>query len=683
MLKKLLIVCFLMIISVLKSGAQSGWIEQEQDISEEGEIENWQELYEELVVLSENPFNINTITKEQLEQLPFLSDKLIENILYYVYKYRPLLTKNELLGVEGMDRQTRHFLEDFIYIGPEKGDNKLNWRNILKYNKQEFSTRMDIPFNQKAGYADYPKEILDKYPNRKYNGTPFYHNVRYRFNYNNKIMFGFTAEKDSGEPHFTKLNSGMFDSYSGYLFIKSLGRFETIALGNYKAHFGYGLILNTGSSFFGSRTGTAVHRFGKGLSKYTSTAEGFYLQGVAVSYRLSEHWNMSLLYSYKKLDALVKEEFIKSLKTDGYHRTNSEIEKRNVINNQLEACNLSYKNTRFEVGLTAVYTYFNKMLNPDLKPYNTYYPRGTSFFNGGVYYKLFLKKFILSGETAFDREGRISTLNMISYSPTVYTSFSVINRYFDRGYQSMFANNSFCENSKLQNEAGIYIGMISNLLDGRFKMSGYVDIFHFFHRRYQVDQNHTSGVSFFGEISYSPSNSLNVLIRYSMKDKAKNYTDNKEKEKYVLPYIRQRLQCKLSYTPFQQLKLKADVQYVRSGYMEREVSHGILCGGSVDIIPKNFPVRAICSAAWFRTDNYDSRIYMYEPALLYVFSVPAFYGKGERIAIKAQYTCKKWLVIQMKYGYTHYRDRERIGTGTEEIQGNRKSDLQICLKLKW
>ena len=91
------------------------------------------EQYEELSEIAENPFNFNTLTKEQLEQLPFLSDKMIENILYYVYKYGPVVSKNELLGVEGMDWQTRKFLEHFIYIGPAKDEEeKFSFKRMMQ-----------------------------------------------------------------------------------------------------------------------------------------------------------------------------------------------------------------------------------------------------------------------------------------------------------------------------------------------------------------------------------------------------------------------------------------------------------------------------------------------------------------------------------------------------------------------
>ena len=103
------------------------------------------EQYEELSEIAENPFNFNTLTKEQLEQLPFLSDKMIENILYYVYKYGPVVSKNELLGVEGMDWQTRKFLEHFIYIGPAKEEEeKFSFKRMIKYNRQELKHKFSI-----------------------------------------------------------------------------------------------------------------------------------------------------------------------------------------------------------------------------------------------------------------------------------------------------------------------------------------------------------------------------------------------------------------------------------------------------------------------------------------------------------------------------------------------------------
>ena len=368
MLKSLLIFCVSIAYFITTAGAQvvlRGW---EPDVTSDDDLISWQEKYEDLTYLAEHPFNINTITKEQLEQLPFLSDAMIENILYYVYKYGPLLTKNELLGVEGMDRQTRYFLQEFIYIGPSiNKQDKLLINNILRYNKQELFTRVDIPLYQKSGYAAHDAETIEKYPNRKYYGSSVYNNLRYNFNYRNQILFGLTAEKDAGEPFFSKFNKKGYDYYGGYVLLKDIGRLKALALGNYKASFGYGLVVNTGMFSFGKLLGTSVGtRFGKGFSKHSSTSENDYLQGGGITYRIGKRWEISAYSSFRKLDARVDNTFIMSFKKDGLHRTKGDYEKKNTVSNALIGSDLFYRGKQFQIGLTAVYNRLNKVLNPEV-----------------------------------------------------------------------------------------------------------------------------------------------------------------------------------------------------------------------------------------------------------------------------------------------------------------------------
>ena len=64
--------------------------------------EDWASWVEEMEELKANPLDVNALTKEQLEQFPFLSDRIIENILYYVYKHGPLVSLKELAMVQDM-----------------------------------------------------------------------------------------------------------------------------------------------------------------------------------------------------------------------------------------------------------------------------------------------------------------------------------------------------------------------------------------------------------------------------------------------------------------------------------------------------------------------------------------------------------------------------------------------------
>jgi hypothetical protein len=76
-------------------------------------------------------------------------------------------------------------------------------------------------------------------------------------------------------------------------------------------------------------------------------------------------------------------------------------------------------------------------------------------------------------------------------------------------------------------------------------------------------------------------------------------------------------------------------------------------------------------------------VYMYEQGLLYAFSMMSLYGRGERWAWTMDYNWKKRLTFQVKWGWTHYRDRSTLSSGAEEIQGNNKYDLQFQVQLKW
>jgi hypothetical protein len=50
----------------------------------------WEEMYEQLCELDQHPINLNQASREQLEQLPFLSAQQVEDIMAYLYQYGPM-----------------------------------------------------------------------------------------------------------------------------------------------------------------------------------------------------------------------------------------------------------------------------------------------------------------------------------------------------------------------------------------------------------------------------------------------------------------------------------------------------------------------------------------------------------------------------------------------------------------
>ena len=75
---------------------------------EESEDENYvSDLYQELQEIHDHPFNINTITEEQLSMLPFLNDVQRKDIIKYVSENSPVRSLGELMLIYSLDQVTR------------------------------------------------------------------------------------------------------------------------------------------------------------------------------------------------------------------------------------------------------------------------------------------------------------------------------------------------------------------------------------------------------------------------------------------------------------------------------------------------------------------------------------------------------------------------------------------------
>ena len=682
-LKVILITCLSVVLPVNNLSAQHVLEEIAEQLitNDEDNAYQWENLFEELSDLKENPLNINSATKEQLERFPFLNSQLIENILYYLYKYGAMVSINELMVVEDMDLATFRLLKPFITCQPlEEKTHTPTLKSILKYGKQELSARMDIPLYTRAGYQPFTSDYIKENPNKRYLGPSFYHNLRYKFRYTDKVYIGFTAEKDPGEPFFAGNNKKGYDYYSPYFYIRDFGKIRALALGNYRLNYGYGLVMNTDFNMGKTTALNTLLNRESGIKKHSSTDEYNYFQGIAGSIQFSEHFTADAFYSYRQMDGIVDNRFITSLKEDGYHRIPRDYEKKNSLTNQLIGSNIQYNGKNFELGLTAVYNFFNKVLNPTYRPYNKYYPRGSDFFNLGANYKFFLKKFTWMGEVAMDKDRRMVALNTLRYRPKANFQLIAMHRFYDVAYQSMYAR-SVGEGSMVQNESGFYLGMEADEL-WYFKLTAYIDFFYFPWKKYQMTKNGTRGIDGVIQLDYSPTHELDMFIRYRYKNKFKDYNPA-EGDKITVPYIQQKGRYQLTYSPNDELVLKTTADVVHNAYQHKDPSKGFLIKQSIGYKFPKLPLQLDASVAWFKTDDYASRITVYEKSLLYSFSMPSFYGEGERFSFNTRYELNKHIVLQGKYACTHYRDREVISSGLEQIEGNLKSDLYFQVQFKF
>ena len=83
--------------------------------------------------------------------------------------------------------------------------------------------------------------------------------------------------------------------------------------------------------------------------------------------------------------------------------------------------------------------------------------------------------------------------------------------------------------------------------------------------------------------------------------------------------------------------------------------------------------------AFFATDNYDSRQYVYEKDMLYAFSLPAYYDRGTRHYLMARYNLMKQIKLWLRWSQTRYTNLETISSGLNEIKGKTRSEIKAQL----
>ena len=87
-------------------------------------------------------------------------------------------------------------------------------------------------------------------------------------------------------------------------------------------------------------------------------------------------------------------------------------------------------------------------------------------------------------------------------------------------------------------------------------------------------------------------------------------------------------------------------------------------------------------AAYFHTDSYDSRVYLYESGPLYTYSMQQLYGEGIRYWLMLRANAGRNLMLTAKVGVTDYFDRTKISSSYQEIDRSSKTDVDIQLRWK-
>lgn len=637
-----------------------------EELSMESETsDHWEDELEELSQRLNEPLNLNTITRRQLEQFPFLNDLQIENLLAYLYIHGPMQSIYELQAVEEMDKRTIDFLLPFVCVSPlEEKSYYPSVRQLVKYGKHEVLTRLDVPFYQRKGYRT------------AYLGPSLYHSFRYSFRYGEFMQLGFTGEKDAGEPLFALHNRKGYDFYSYYVMIKHLGPIETLALGNYRLSFGQGLVLGNG---FGLGKSFSIHTSDYrtyGIRKHSSTDETNYFRGIAATLHWKNRCHISAFYSHRSMDGVLKDGVITSIYKTGLHRSQTEANKKQQFAMQAMGGNVTYEQGSFRAGTTGIYYFFNHSYEPGLSKYAKYNLRGNYFYNVSADYRFTLGKLMASGEVAKGKKG-YALLNRVQVAFSPDARVMLLHRYYSHDYWAYFAH-GWGESSTPQNENGWYIA--ADVVPwAKWRIFGSLDFFSFPWWKYRISKP-SRGWEGRLQALYAPFGDLSMYWNYQYKQKERDITGSGGKK--IRTTHRHKARYRLTYQPAN-WEFKTTVDYVHFHSVGSEPEQGWQVTQSAGYHFQNFPLIITLQGTWFHTTSYDSRVYAYERGLLNTFYTPSFNGKGYRCSAHLRYDWNPHWMCILKIGHTGYLDRDEIGSGNDLIASSYKTDLQLQLRVKF
>lgn len=657
---------------------------QDEDVS-------YDELYEALLLNYSDPLNLNVAEREDLKSLFVLSDYQINSFLAYRQKYGKLLSIYELQAVPGFDKTTIYRFLPFVTVRDDglSADNRPLLKRILSERNNYLLLRYERTLEEKKGYTT-PVINPGETPPSRYVGASGKHYARFRVNHTRDFSLGFTAEKDAGETYTWDPETHRYgaDFYSVHFQLQNKGKIKNLIIGDYQIQYGQSLLLGAGFTVGkGGETITTVRRSNTGIRPYTSVIETGFFRGAASTYEVHKNIEVTGFYSRLNQDAIVRvdsaesiEDFITSIQSSGFHRTQSEIDAKGDIVEQAYGGVVHYKNKKkdLQIGLTGIVNDFEVPLIRNNSLYNTFEFAETKNYNLGLFYNYNWQNISLFGEAARSKSGGIGAVGgaIISLTPKLETS--IVYRNYDKDFHSFYGQ-AFGESSTRNiNERGLYWGL-KYRPNRKYEFSAYFDQFTFPWLRFGINTP-SSGYEYLFRANYKPSRGTLLYAQYRQQSKMDNPSGQEVAIDFPLNGIKRNYLINLDLKINDNLGMKSRVQFSNYDFDEqRTKGYAIM----QDVYLQFWKLKLSTRFVLFDTEDFENRQYAYERDVLYAFSIPAYSGVGTRQYVLLQYGVTRKIDLYARIARTHYRDRDVISSGLEEIEGNKKTDVKFQVRLKF
>ena len=616
--------------------------------------------------------NINDLSPEVAFAILKMSDYQYYQLQKYIAENGFLVSVYELSAVEGFSVGYVQQIEPYIIAIAIDKDHKRTFKSLFKRPKHKFLIRYAQVLEAKAGY--------DKSRNTHYVGTPQQYVFRYNFSASEHVTLGFSGKKNAGEEFFKGSQKQGFGFYSFHLQVKKIGILQSVILGDYRLHFGQGLIMGNG---FLNNTSGEIRKTGTVQRPVTAMSQSNFLRGVAL--QLGNYkYSGAIFFGHRFFDGNVVEiepdifAFEGAISNTGLHRTKTELDKRNALFNTVYGAHFRANFKSFKIGTQIIRSEFSLPVLPSTRPYQYFDFSGKGLCNASADYQILIKHHILFGEIAASSTKGYGLLQGAIFRIDPRMKLSALIRHFSKDFAALDGK-SYSKNSKLNNETGLLLTS-EIILSRKINMIALFDIYQFHWLRYLIDKP-MPYIETSLRFDIAMARNCALLVRYTYKTKTKNY---REEQPYnqILEVQQHRLRVVFSYTFLQYLQFKSEVSGIcNTTTHNKENLFGLLAYQDIGVNIAKAGLDFKLRFALFDTDTYDERLYAYENDISYTFTINSYYYRG----CKSYFIVKwkfRWFELQGKVSRQIFFNRDQISSGLELIDAPHKTDVKVQMLIK-
>lgn len=624
------------------------------------------ELLEILSDLEKNPIELNQATTEQLTLLPWISDAMALQITQLRQQMGGFRRIEQLSQIDGIDADLILILKNYITIAAASS------------NLEDFSFAAKARLSQRF---PKPEGIIQGIYSSSF--SQIYH--RYLLEYQKRLSLGFLLEKDSGEKSLDDLRLYFLKYHDNSNQLK-------IILGNYRLEFGSGLIFGNPYYFSKSSNPTySLKRQDRGLIEYKILDENASLEGIAGQVRF-KFYQMFLFYSANWLDASLNSDgTVKNFYRSGYHRSASELEKKDQLIERLAGGRFQVQaRSNASFGITYYQNWYHRQFGLDRE--TQYYSPSYQTINSliGADYHAITGPLNFMGEAALSRNGGYGLV-----SGVILDANPVKLAFLARKYTQNFISdhgNSFSElSASPRNEKGIYLGLQYNI-SKNYKLAFYFDRFKFPWATYSIPMP-ASGRECLLRIEHKPVKQLwlSCQIKASRKEHAFDaYDDMNRVSKIIIPRNQLNARFQVDYHPMKYLTLRHRIEktwvsyhtYQEFASNQKQHFQGISVYQDISLVLSD---NLICTGriTFFDTDSYESRIYQFERDVPGSFTSQVLYDVGNRWYLTIDWKLKNLITASLKFGSIQYYFFDSIGSGLDQVRGNTSNSMKLQIEFTY